>query len=63
MRNLLHIQFTFVLLFGIIGFGQQLDADLAENQGMSSTRLSNIDYAFTNYIDNDKLPGSVILVW
>jgi CubicO group peptidase (beta-lactamase class C family) len=36
--------------------------DLAENNGMSSERFSNIDNVFTNYIDDQKLPGSVILV-
>ena len=62
MKNLLLIQFIFLFLFITIGFGQQLEPDLPENQGMSSTRLSNIDRSFTDYIDNGKLPGSVVLV-
>ena len=62
MKNLLHIQFTFLFFFITLGFGQQLEPDLPENQGMSSTRLSNIDRSLTDYIDNGKLPGSVVLV-
>ena len=50
------------LLWPLVGYGQQLSSDLPENNGMSSERLSNIDTVFTNYIDSQKLPGSVILV-
>jgi len=50
------------LLWFLVGYGQQLRPDLPENQGMSSTRLSNIDRSFKDYIDNGKLPGSVLLV-
>jgi hypothetical protein len=50
------------LLWPLVGYGQQLLSDLPENNGMSSERLSNIDTVFTNYIDSQKLPGSVILV-
>ena len=49
-------------LWSLVGHGQQLKSDLPENNGMSSERLSNIDNVFTNYIDSQKLPGSVILV-
>lgn len=49
-------------LWFLVGYGQQLRSDLPENQGMSSNRLSNIDRSFKDYIDNGKLPGSVVLV-
>ena len=61
--NLFRSQLLFVcLLWFLVGYGQQLRSDLPENNGMSSERLSNIDNVFTNYIDSQKLPGSVILV-
>ncbi len=61
--NRFRSQLLFALLpWCFLGFSQQLTTDLAENNGMSSERLSNIDKVFTNYIDDQKLPGSVILV-
>ncbi len=61
--NRFRSQLFFALLtWCFLGFSQQLTPDLAENNGMSSERLSNIDNVFTNYIDDQKLPGSVILV-
>ena len=60
-------QLRFYLFFALLpwcffGYGQQLIPDHPENNGMSSERLSNIDNVFTNYIDSQQLPGSVILV-
>lgn len=50
-----------VILCSIAVFGQQLSLDLPENNGMSSKRLSNINTVFSDYVEQGKLPGAVVL--
>lgn len=64
-KNFLNKRFAiflcFTLLLGKV-YCQDLKSDLPENNGMSSLRLSNIDSVFSDYINNKKLPGAVILI-
>ena len=41
--------------------GQVLEIDFPETNGMSSERLSNISTVFSDYVDDGKLPGVVVL--
>ena len=56
---------TFAVLFLIIlcaGVAQELPAAKPDDLGFSSERLARVDEIFTQYVNQNKLPGSVILV-
>lgn len=57
----LTIFLCFILLCSKV-YSQELEYGLPENNGVSSVRLSNIDSVFSGYINNNKLPGAVILI-
>ena len=64
-NNFLNKRFALFLCFTLLwgkAYSQDLKYDLPENNGMSSSRLSNIDSVFSNYVNNKKLPGAVILI-
>ena len=64
-KNFLNKRFVIFLCFTLLwgkAYCQDLKSDLPENNGMSSLRLSNIDSVFSGYINNKKLPGTVILI-
>lgn len=60
-----HIPVSFLLILSIIYTpisAQDLARVQPETVGMSSKRLERLTQHFQNYIDNDKLPGAVILI-
>ena len=59
-----YLRFCIVLFFSIVPysiFGQVLEIDLPETNGMSPERLSNISTVFSDYVADGKLPGVVVL--
>ena len=59
-----YLRFCIILFFSIVPYsmlGQVLEIDLPETNGMSSERLSNISTVFSDYVDDGKLPGVVVL--
>ena len=59
-----YLRFCIISFFSIVPYlmlGQVLEIDLPETNGMSSERLSNISTVFSDYVDDGKLPGVVVL--
>ena len=61
LNKLSNLILVLCTVFYLPSYGQGLVNDLPENNGMSSTRLAQVDTVFTNYIETGKLPGVVVL--